>query len=82
MLSVWVEESVFVFLVLQVLVVGDFRVIVSVIQMVVDIDWMGVLVLYVVKIVCCWYLQYVLFEEVNGYFVEMGRVVVELGNSV
>jgi len=54
---------------------------VSAIQMVADIDRMGALALHVAKIARRRHPQHALPEEVNGYFAEMGRVAVELGNS-
>jgi phosphate transport system protein len=75
------EENAFVLLALQAPVAGDLRAIVSSIQMVADIDRMGALALHVAKIARRRHPQHVLPEEVNGYFAEMGRVAVELGNS-
>ena len=75
------EESAFVLLALQAPVAGDLRSIVSAIQMVADIDRMGALALHVAKIARRRHPQHALPEEVNGYFAEMGRVAVELGNS-
>ena len=49
--------------------------------MVADIDRMGALALHVAKIARRRHPQHALPEEVNGYFAEMGRVAVELGNS-
>lgn len=68
-------------LALQAPVAGDLRSIVSAIQMVADIDRMGALALHVAKIARRRHPQHALPEEVNGYFAEMGRVAVELGNS-
>ncbi len=81
MLSARAEESAFVLLALQAPVAGDLRAIVSAIQMVADIDRMGALALHVAKIARRRHPQHALPEEVNGYFAEMGRVAVELGNS-
>lgn len=75
------EESAFVLLALQAPVAGDLRAIVSALQMVADIDRMGALALHVAKIARRRHPQHALPEEVNGYFAEMGRVAVELGNS-
>lgn len=75
------EESAFVLLALQAPVAGDLRAIVSSIQIVADIDRMGALALHVAKIARRRHPQHALPEEVNGYFAEMGRVAVELGNS-
>ncbi|MGC2653473.1 MAG: phosphate signaling complex protein PhoU [Mycobacterium sp.] len=80
-LSARAEESAFVLLALQAPVAGDLRAIVSAIQMVADIDRMGALALHVAKIARRRHPQHALPEEVNGYFAEMGRVAVDLGNS-
>ena len=80
-LSAQAEESAFVLLALQAPVAGDLRSIVSAIQMVADIDRMGALALHVAKIARRRHPQHTLPEEVNGYFAEMGRLAVELGNS-
>lgn len=80
-MSARAEESAFVLLALQAPVAGDLRAIVSSIQMVADIDRMGALALHVAKIARRRHPQHALPEEVNGYFAEMGRVAVELGNS-
>jgi len=75
------EESAFVLLALQAPVAGDLRAIVGSIQIVADVDRMGALALHVAKIARRRHPQHALPEEVNGYFAEMGRVAVELGNS-
>src|ERR1700740_1767037 len=80
-MSTQAEESAFVLLALQAPVAGDLRSIVSAIQMVADTDRMGALALHVAKIARRRHPQHALPEEVNGYFAEMGRVAVELGNS-
>lgn len=80
-MSARAEESAFVLLALQAPVAGDLRAIVSAIQMVADIDRMGALALHVAKIARRRHPQHALPEEVNGYFAEMGRLAVELGNS-
>ena len=80
-LSAQAQASAFVLLALQAPVAGDLRAIVSAIQMVADIDRMGELALHVAKITRRRHPQHALPEEVNGYFAEMGRVAVELGNS-
>jgi phosphate transport system protein len=80
-LSVRAEEAAFVLLALQAPVAGDLRAIVSSIQIVADIDRMGALALHVAKIARRRHPQHALPEEVNGYFAEMGRVAVELGNA-
>jgi phosphate transport system protein len=80
-MSARAEESAFVLLALQAPVAGDLRAIVSSIQRVADIDRMGALALHVAKIARRRHPQHALPEEVNGYFAEMGRVAVDLGNS-
>lgn len=80
-MSARAEESAFVLLALQAPVAGDLRAIVSSIQIVADVDRMGALALHVAKIARRRHPQHALPEEVNGYFSEMGRVAVELGNS-
>jgi phosphate transport system protein len=80
-MSAKAEESAFVLLALQAPVAGDLRAIVGSIQIVADVDRMGALALHVAKISRRRHPQHALPEEVNGYFAEMGRVAVELGNS-
>ena len=80
-LSVKAEEAAFVLLALQAPVAGDLRAIISSIQIVADVDRMGALALHVAKIARRRHPQHALPEEVNGYFAEMGRVAVELGNA-
>ena len=80
-MSVRAEEAAFVLLALQAPVAGDLRAIVSSIQIVADVDRMGALALHVAKIARRRHPQHTLPEEVNGYFAEMGRVAVELGDS-
>jgi phosphate transport system protein len=78
-MSAKAEDAAFVLLALP--VAGDLRAIVSSIQIVADVDRMGALALHVAKIARRRHPQHALPEEVNGYFAEMGRVAVELGNS-
>ena len=80
-MSVRAEENAFVLLALQAPVAGDLRAVVSSIQIVADVDRMGALALHVAKIARRRHPQHALPEEVNGYFAEMGRVAVELGNA-
>src|SRR3954452_8377892 len=80
-MSARAEENAFVLLALQAPVAGDLRAIVSSIQIVADVDRMGALALHVAKIARRRHPQHAVAEEVNGYFAEMGRVAVELGNS-
>ena len=80
-MSARAEENAFVLLALQAPVAGDLRAIVSSIQIVADVDRMGALALHVAKIARRRHPDHALPEEVNGYFAEMGRVAVELGNA-
>src|SRR5919201_3403846 len=80
-MSARAEESAFVLLALQAPVAGDLRAIVGSIQIVADVDRMGALALHVAKIARRRHPDHALPEEVNGYFAEMGRVAVELGNA-
>jgi phosphate transport system protein len=75
------EETAFVMLALQAPVAGDLRAIVGSIQIVADVERMGALALHVAKIARRRHPQHTLPEEVNGYFAEMGRIAVDLGNS-
>ncbi|CAN1549300.1 PhoU Phosphate uptake regulator [Mycobacteriaceae bacterium] len=75
------EEAAFVLLALQAPVAGDLRAIVGSIQIVADVERMGALALHVAKIARRRHPRHALPEEVNGYFAEMGRIAVELGNS-
>ena len=75
------EETAFVLLALQAPVAGDLRAIVSSIQIVADVERMGALALHVAKIARRRHPQHALPEEVDGYFSEMGRVAVDLGQS-
>lgn len=75
------EETAFVLLALQAPVAGDLRAIVASIQIVADVERMGALALHVAKIARRRHPQHTLPEEVNGYFAEMGRIAVDLGNS-
>src|ERR1700730_15715433 len=81
MLSAQAEESAFVLLALQAPVAGARRSTSSASEMVAAIDRMGALALHVAKIARRRHPQHALPEEVNGYFAEMGRVAVELGNN-
>ena len=75
------EENALLLLALQAPVAGDLRVIVSSLQNVADAERMGALALHVAKIARRRHPAHTLLEEVNGYFAEMGRGAVELGNS-
>jgi phosphate transport system protein len=75
------EEAAFMLLALQAPVAADLRVIVSSMQNVADAERMGGLALHVAKIARRRHPARTLPEEVSGYFAEMGRIAVELGNS-
>ena len=75
------EETAFVLLGLQAAGAEDLRTIVSSIQIVADVERMGALALHVARISRRRHPQHTLPEEVNGYFAEIGRVAVDLGNS-
>jgi phosphate transport system protein len=75
------EQSAFVLLALQAPVAGDLRVVVGSMQNVADAERMGALALHVAKIARRRHPAHAVPEEVNGFFAEMGRVAVELGNS-
>jgi phosphate transport system protein len=81
-MSTSAQENAFVLLApLRAPVASDLRAIVSALQMVVDIDRMGALALHVAEITRWRHPQHALPEEVNGYFAEMGRIAVKLGNN-
>ena len=75
------EEAAFVLLALQAPVATDLRTIVGSMQNVADAERMGGLALHVAKIARRRHPVRTLPEEVNGYFAEMGRIAVDLGNS-
>ena len=75
------EEAAFVLLALQAPVATDLRTIVGSMQNVADAERMGGLALHVAKIARRRHPASTLPEEVNGYFAEMGRIAVDLGNS-
>lgn len=75
------EETAFELLALQAPVAGDLRSIVGGFQLVSEIDRMGALALHVAKIARRRHPARVLPDEVSGYFVEMGRLAVELADN-
>jgi phosphate transport system protein len=74
-------ENAFVLLALQQPVAGDLRAIVSSIQIAGDAERMGGLAVHVAKITRRRHPEHALPEQVKGYFAEMGRIAVELGNA-
>jgi phosphate transport system protein len=77
-----VEANVVTLLALQAPVAGDLRAVVSSLRNVADVDRMGALALHVAKLARRRHPAKALPEEVNGYFTEMGRIAVDIGNSV
>jgi phosphate transport system protein len=75
------EEAAFALLALQAPVAGDLRLVFGSFQNVADAERMGALALHVAKIARRRHPHHVLPDEVEGYFGEMGRIAVELGNS-
>ena len=80
-MSTRAEEDAFALLALQQPVASELRAIFSSIQIAADVDRMGALAVHVAKIARRSHPQHALPEDVSGYFSEMGRVAVELGNS-
>jgi phosphate transport system protein len=75
------EEAAFALLALQAPVAGDLRLVFGSFQNVADAERMGGLALHVAKIARRRHPHHVLPEEVEGFFAEMGRIAVDLGNS-
>jgi len=75
------QEASFVLLALQAPVAGDLRIVVGSMQNVADAERMGGLAVHVAKLDRRRHPDPALPEEVNGYFAEMGRIAVDLGNS-
>jgi phosphate transport system protein len=75
------EEKSFALLALQAPVAGDLRQVVSAIQIVNDVNRMGTLALHVAKVVRRRHPNHALPEAVNGYFAEMGRIAVSMGQG-
>jgi phosphate transport system protein len=76
------EAAAFSLLALQAPVAGDLRAVISTIRSVADVDRMGALALHVAKLARRRHPAKAMPEEVNGYFTEMGRIAVDMGNSV
>ncbi|MET8653005.1 MULTISPECIES: phosphate signaling complex protein PhoU [Nocardia] len=75
------EERAFALLALQAPVAGDLRQVVSAIQIVQDVNRMGALALHVAKVTRRRHPNHALPESVNGYFAEMGRIAVSMGEG-
>jgi phosphate transport system protein len=81
LMSVEAEETGFTLLTRQSPLAGDLRGVVASIRNVADVDRMGRLAMHVAKLARRRHPRHALPEEVNGYFAEMGRVAVELGEA-
>ena len=75
------EEAAFILLALQAPVAADLRTVFGSMQNVADAERMGGLALHVAKIARRRHPASALPEEVKGYFAEMGRIAVDLGNN-
>jgi phosphate transport system protein len=75
------EADAFTVLALQAPVAGDLRRVVSALQDVADAHRMGALALHVAKISRRRHPGTAVPDEVSGYFAEMGRIAVRLGND-
>jgi phosphate transport system protein len=75
------EEAAFVLLALQSPVAGDLRLVVGSLRTAADAERMGGLALHVAKIARRRHPNHALPDEVKGYFAEMGRIAVDLGNT-
>ena len=75
------EEAAFALLALQAPVAGDLRLVFGSFQNVADAERMGGLALHVAKIARRRHPLHALPDEVKGFFAEMGRIAVDLGNS-
>jgi phosphate transport system protein len=75
------EQDAFTLLALQAPVATDLRVVVTCLRNVADADRMGALAMHVAKIVRRRHPAHAIPEEVNGFFAEMGRIAVDLGNA-
>jgi len=75
------EEQVITLLALQAPVAGDLRAVTTALKNIADIDRMGALASHVAKLTRRRHPDETLPEEVNGYFTEMGRIAVDMGNT-
>jgi phosphate transport system protein len=81
LMGVEAEEAGFMLLTQQSPLAGDLRGAIASIRNVADVDRMSRLAMHVAKLARRRHPQHTLPEEVNGYFAEMGRVAVELGEA-
>lgn len=75
------EADVFTVLALQAPVAGDLRAVVSALKDVADVERMGALALHVAKIARRRHPATAVPKDVSGYFAEMGRIAVRLGDD-
>jgi phosphate transport system protein len=75
------EEAAFVLLALQAPIAADLRIVVGSMQNVADAERMGGLARHVAEVVRRRHPDHTLPAEVGGYFAEMGKIAVDLGNS-
>jgi phosphate transport system protein len=76
------EDQAMTVLALQAPVAGDLRAVLSALKNIADIDRMAALALHVAKLTRRRHPDETLPEEVKGYFTEMGRIAVDMGNTV
>ena len=75
------EDDAFKLLALQAPVAGDLRAVVSSLQNVADVQRMHALARHVAKMARRRHPDHAVPEDVNGYFAEMGRIAVDMGND-
>ncbi len=76
-----IEEDALRLLALQAPVAGDLRAVVSSLKNVADAQRMHALAMHVAKMVRRRHPDHAVPEDVNGYFAEMGRIAVDIGND-
>lgn len=75
------ESDAFSVLALQAPVAGDLRAVLSCLKSVADVNRMSALALHVAKIARRRHPEHAVPDEVNGYFAEMGRIAVSIGQN-
>ncbi|MGY4652905.1 phosphate signaling complex protein PhoU [Mycobacterium sp. URHB0021] len=75
------EEDAFTLLALQAPVAGELRAVIAAMKNVADVERMAALALHVAKTARRRHPAHALPEDVNGYFAEMGRIAVEIGDT-
>ena len=76
-----IEDEAFRLLVLQAPKAGDLRAVVGSLKNVADVQRMHALALHVAKMARRRHPSHAVPEDVDGYFAEMGRIAVDLGND-